>query len=129
MKADEPRVVHDGVTGEAFVGTEADLARENARYKHPDQPAQRAAWLAEQGRRNGKNTDLAMRWALVKFVVDLDVQRAEDKANACEENGWLMRDASGLYTDVIATLTGLATGEIDAEVYLEAERQEALRKT
>ena len=72
--------------------------------------------------------DLAMRWALVKFVVELQAQQDEDRANACEANGWLMRDASGLYSDVIALLTDLATGTLDAEAYLEDERQKALEK-
>jgi hypothetical protein len=71
---------------------------------------------------------MAMRWALVKFTVALKTQEAEDKALACKENGWLMRDASGLYTEVIELLTGLARGEINAEEYLEAERLEALEQ-
>jgi hypothetical protein len=79
-------------------------------------------------RRNGKNLDMAMRWALVKFTVALKTQEAEDKALACKENGWLMRDASGIYTEAIELLTALATGEIDPEEYLEAERQEAMEQ-
>lgn len=41
-------MVHDGVTGEPYIGTAADRERENERYKADDQPEQRAAWLAEQ---------------------------------------------------------------------------------
>ena len=41
-------LVVDGVTGKTYVGTKADVDRENARYKSPDQPAQRAQWLAQQ---------------------------------------------------------------------------------
>lgn len=41
-------LVHDGVTGEAYVGTRADVEQENERYKADDQPAQRAAWLERE---------------------------------------------------------------------------------
>lgn len=71
---------------------------------------------------------LAMRWELVKLVTDLREQDAADRAAACEENGWRMSDASGLYSAAIDTLTGLATGQLDADAYLEAERQVALEQ-
>lgn len=70
----------------------------------------------------------AMRWELVKLVTDLREQDAADRAAACEENGWRMSDASGLYSAAIDTLTGLATGQLDADAYLEAERQAALEQ-
>jgi hypothetical protein len=45
----EPVLVIDGVTGKAYVGTRADIEKENERYRSDDQPAQRQAWLQQQG--------------------------------------------------------------------------------
>lgn len=71
-------------------------------------------------------TQTAMKWALVKFVVDLEQRQARDNAAACEANGWRMSSAHDLYDDVIDTLSRLATGSLDPEAYLEFERTKAL---
>lgn len=67
-----------------------------------------------------------MRWALVRFTVDLRDRDAKDRAEACEANGWRMSDASDLYTDVIDTLEGLMTGQINPGRYLAHDIDEAL---
>jgi hypothetical protein len=71
----------------------------------------------------------AMKWALVKFVVALEMRQAEDKQNACEANGWRMSSAHDLYDDVIDTVSRLATGSLDAEGYMEEERRKMLEGT
>ena len=91
-----------------------------------EQDVERTMALHEAGRRNGKTLDTAMRWALVKFVVALQMRDAEDQAAASEENGWRSSDASDLYTDVIDTVKRLATGLLDAQGYLDEERRKAL---
>lgn len=95
--------------------------------------ARRSTFTGDIGQRvlhfDPKTTDTAMRWALVKFTVDLKMQDDEDRANASPENGWRMSDASGMFTEVINLLTALARGEIDAEEYLEAERQKSLERS
>lgn len=68
----------------------------------------------------------AQKWALVKFVVALEQRAAEDRAAACEANGWRQRSAHDLYDDVIDTVSRLATGSLDAGAYLEEERRLAL---
>lgn len=73
-------------------------------------------------------TETAMKWALVKFVVALQQREAEDRAVACEANGWRMSSAHDLYDDVIDTVSRLATGSLDAEAYLEEERRLALEE-
>lgn len=70
-----------------------------------------------------EEVDRAMRWALVKFVVALEERAAEDRAVACEANGWRMSSAHDLYDDVIDTVRRLATGSLDAGAYLEEERR------
>lgn len=66
---------------------------------------------------------MAQKWALVQFVLALSEREAQDRAEACEANGWRMSSAHDLYDEVIDTLTGLVTGHLDPEAYLEAERQ------
>lgn len=69
--------------------------------------------------------DLAMKWALVKFVVALQERDAADRATACEANGWRMSSAHDLYDDVIDTISRLATGSLDAQGYLDEERRKS----
>lgn len=72
---------------------------------------------------SGDLTKTAQKWALVKFVVDLQQRDAEDAEAACEENGWRQRSAHDLYDDVIETVSRLATGSLDAQGYLDEERR------
>lgn len=70
----------------------------------------------------------AMRWALTKFVVALQMRDAEDQATACEANGWRMSSAHDLYDEAIDTISRLATGSLDAKGYMEEERRKLLDK-
>lgn len=69
----------------------------------------------------------AQKWALVKFVCALETRKAEDAALATEANGWRSRSVHDLYDDVLVTLNDLARGLLDPNVYLEREREAALR--
>lgn len=69
----------------------------------------------------------AQKWALVKFVVAMEERAAKDRAEACAENGWRMSSAHDLYDDVLVTLNDLARGHLDPHVYLDREREIALR--
>lgn len=66
------------------------------------------------------NKRLAIRWALVALVTDLDERAARDRAAACKANGWRMSDASDLYDRTIRDVTGLVEGTIDAQDFLAA---------
>lgn len=70
-----------------------------------------------------KQSEVAIRWALVQFVTALQDREAEDRKNASAENGWRMSSAHDLYDDVIDTVMRLSTGSLDAVAYLEEENR------
>lgn len=100
MTVPHDRIVIDGVTGEPYVGTAEDIERESERYRSDDQPAQRAAWLAEQ-----PNFEQAVDAALARLRVQAlhevsDVTLAPDDQIALTLELVLRGDGSWEITEV-----------------------------
>ncbi len=61
---------------------------------------------------------MAIKLAMIKLNVELQVLDAKDRLAACAENGWMMSSTHELYDHTTDEVIALVEGTLDADEYL-----------